>query len=116
MNNILSLRNNMKIVFSKTYLADLYEGNVRDYKEYKSNPQLVKQYVKTIDKLKGITDVQQLYQLKSLHYSKKTGDLAGVSAVWVNEKYRILFREIASEEDSLTIDILKIADLSKHYE
>lgn len=106
----------MEIKFVKEYLKDLYEGFTKPYKEYKSNPQLVKQYVKTINKLKAITKIEQLYQLKSLHYEKKEGNLKGVSAVYVNEQYRILFTEVASTSDNPTIDILEIEDLSKHYE
>jgi proteic killer suppression protein len=106
----------MEIKFQKAYLSDLYEGNVKPYKEYKSNPQLVKQYVKTINMLKSVTRIEQLYQLKSLHYEKKEGDLKGVSAVRVNQQYRILFTEVASTSGDLTIDLLKIEDLSKHYE
>ena len=106
----------MELRFSKPYLSDLYEGNKKNFaKEYKSNPQLVKQFVKTINKLRGITHIEQLYQLKSLNYEKKSGDLKGISAVYVNKQYRILFTEIASSEDKPIIDILQIEDLSKHY-
>lgn len=106
----------MEIKFQKEYLAHLYEGNVRPYKEYKSNPQLVKQYIKTIDMLKSVTRIEQLYQIKSLHYEKKEGDLKGVSAVKINQQYRILFNEVASTSDELKIDLLEIEELSKHYE
>lgn len=106
----------MEIKFQKDYLAHLYEGNVKPYKEYKSNPQLVKQYINTINKLKSVTRIEQLYQLKSLNYEKKEGNLKGVSAVYVNKQYRILFSEVASASDDLTIDLLEIEDLSKHYE
>ena len=106
----------MEVVFGKPYLSDLYEGNKKAFaKEYKSNPQLVKQYVKTVNKLKAITRIEQLFQIKSLQYEKKSGDLRGVSAVYVNKQYRILFRETASNPDSLVIDILEIDELSKHY-
>lgn len=105
----------MEIVFTKAYLADLYEGNVKKYKEYKSNPQLVKQYVKTINKLKSISNIEQMFQLKSLQYKKKVGDLEGVSAIWVNKQYRILFREISTDPDNQVIDLLEIEELSKHY-
>ncbi|MGQ1911336.1 hypothetical protein ACT3CE_16305 [Marinifilum sp. RC60d5] len=106
----------MNIVFSKSYLEDLFIGNVKAYKEYKSNPQLVKQYVKTINKLKSITRIEQLHQIKSLRYEKKIGDLNGISAVWVNKQYRILFKESSTESGNLNIDLLEIEDLSKHYE
>lgn len=106
----------MEIKFQKEYLSDLYQGNTKPYKEYKSNPQLVKQYVKIINTLKSVTRIEQLYQIKSLHYEKKIGNLKGVSAVYVNKKYRILFNEVASTADELKIDILEIEDLSNHYE
>ncbi len=106
----------MRIDFTKEYLSDLYEGKVRKYKEYKSNPQLVRQYIKTINKLKGITKIEQLYQIRSLNYEKKAGNLEGISAVWVNKQYRILFREVATESENLVIDLLEIEELSKHYE
>jgi len=106
----------MKVVFKKEYLSDIYEGKTRKYKEFKSNPQLVKQYIKTINKLKSITRIEQFYQIKSLHYEKKEGDLKGISAVWINKQYRILFNEIATDSESLVIDLLEIEELSKHYE
>jgi len=106
----------MEIVFVKSYLKDLYQGIVKNHKEYKSNPKLVKQYIKTINKLKSITQIEQLYQIKSLHYEKKEGDLKGISAVWVNKQYRVLFKEVSSDSENFCIDILKIEDLSKHYE
>ncbi len=106
----------MTIIFLKDYLEDLYEGKTKKYKEYKSNPALVKQYVKTINKLKSITRVEQFYQLGSLRYEKKEGDLKGKSAVWINKQYRILFNEVSSEEGSVQIDILELEELSKHYQ
>lgn len=106
----------MEIKFQKTYLEEIYEGNTKAYKEYKSNKQLVSQYVKTINKLKSITKIEQLYQIKSLRYEKLTGNLKGLSSVAVNMQYRILFKELASISNELIIDILEIEELSKHYE
>ncbi|KIA89145.1 type II toxin-antitoxin system RelE/ParE family toxin [Kaistella jeonii] len=106
----------MEIKFQKTYLEEIYEGNTKVYKEYKSNKQLVSQYVKTINKLKSITKIEQLYQIKSLRYEKLTGNLKGLSSVAVNMQYRILFKELASISNELIIDILEIEELSKHYE
>jgi len=105
----------MNIIFTKQYLADLYEGNSKPYKQYKSNPQLIKQYVKTINKLKAINKIEDLYQLHSLRYEKKEGNLNGVSAVRINIQYRLLFNEVATDNENL-IDLLEIQDISKHYE
>ena len=120
MNNYVYLQKhfttNMEIKFQKTYLEDIYQGNTKPYKEYKSNKQLVSQYVKTINKLKAITQIEQLYQIKSLRYEKLTGNLKGLSSVAVNMQYRIIFKEVASTSNKLIIDILEIEELSKHYE
>ena len=106
----------MEIKFQKTYLEDLQQGNTKPYKEYKSNRQLVAQYVKTVNKLKSITHKEQLFQLKALRYEKLSGNLKGLCSVAVNMQYRIIFKEVASASNELIIDILEIEDLSKHYE
>lgn len=106
----------MEVKFQKTYLQDLYQGNLKPYKEYKSNRQLVAQYIKTINKLRAITQIEQLYQIKSLRYEKLKGNLKGLSSVAVNMQYRIIFREAASASNELIIDVLEIEELSKHYE
>ena len=106
----------MEIKFQKIYLEDIYQGNTKPYKEYKSNKQLVSQYVKTINKLKAITQIEQLYQIKSMRYEKLTGNLKGLSSVAVNMQYRIIIKEVASTSNELIIDILEIEELSKHYE
>lgn len=77
---------------------------------------MVKQFINKINTLKSVTRIEQLYQIKSLRYEKKEGNLKGVSAVWVNEQYRILFNEVTSTSGDLTIDVFEIEDLSKHYE
>ena len=106
----------MEIVFLKTYLQDLYKGNVKKHKPYNSNPQLVQQYVKTINMLKSVTRVEQLFQINSLKYAKKHGNLKGVSAVRINDQYRLLFHEVATDSENLVIDLFEIEDISKHYE
>ncbi len=106
----------VEVRFGKQYLQDLYEGKTRSYKEYKSNPQLVKQYIKTVNKLKSVTRIEQLYQIGSLHYEKKEGDLKDKNTVWVNNQYRIILQEKSSEENSGIIDILELEELSKHYQ
>lgn len=105
----------MELKFKEQYLIDLYEGKVTD-KRFRSNPQLVKQYIKVIDKLNAITKIEQLYQIKSLNYSKKTGNLKGKSAVYINNQYRLIFEEITSDKPPFEVVILAIEEISKHYE
>jgi proteic killer suppression protein len=106
----------MELIFKEQYLKDLYEGKKVKDKKFVSNPQLVKQYIKTIAKLQSIGKVEQLYQIKSLHYEKKIGNLEGKSAVWINNQYRLIFEEVLDEQPPHEIKILALEKISKHYE
>src|SRR6056297_71986 len=106
----------MNISYKKQYLEDLYTAGKTKDKRFKSNPQLIKQYQKTVQRLIKITRIEDLYALKSLHYEKKTGDLKGKSTVYINKQYRLIFTEIASEEPPHEIELLELEEISKHYE
>lgn len=106
----------MEIEFKTDYLRELYEDNRSDDKRFKSNPQLVLQYIKTVNKLKSVTKIEQLYQLKNLHYQKKLGDLKGKSAVYINMQYHLIFEEIPDDKPPNEIKILALEEISKHYE
>ena len=105
----------MEIVFEKEYLYELYTNGKAKNKKYSFQPQVVKQYVKTVDKLKAAPNAEFLYQLKSLHYEKKYGNLGGIEAVWVNRQYRLEFRITISGEEPDLISICSLKDLSNHY-
>ena len=106
----------MEILFSNQLLIDLYEGNKITDRQFRSNPTLIKQYIKTVNKLKIIEKVEQLFQFAGLRYEKLKGDLKGYSSVRVNDQYRIIFQEIANENEPFEIVIFKLEELSKHYE
>ena len=106
----------MEIEFNANYLKELYEDKKSSDKRFKSNPQLVEQYIKTVNKLKSVSKIEQLYQLSSLHYEKKIGNLKGKSAVYINKQYRLIFEEIPEVEPPFEIKILSLDEISKHYE
>ena len=66
--NLLLSYNLMQITFKNKLLEDLYENRKVNDKRFKSNPTLVKQYIKTVNKLKAATKVEQLYQFSGLNY------------------------------------------------
>jgi proteic killer suppression protein len=103
----------MEIVFRDTLLSDLFEGNKIDDKEFRSNPTVVKQYVKTVNKLRSATKIEQLFQMTSLNYEKLKGNRAGQSSVRINNQYRLIFEEIKKEG---VVRILALEEISKHYE
>lgn len=45
---------------------------------------------------------------------KKKGDLNGVDAVWINDRYRLLFHS-SPDETGIIVNAL-IFEISKHYE
>ncbi|MBA9076106.1 type II toxin-antitoxin system RelE/ParE family toxin [Rufibacter quisquiliarum] len=106
----------MEIIFNDDELCSLYEGKKIKNKEYQSNPQLVKQFIKTVKLMQSVSRVEQLTQFYTLNYHKLGGKLDGLSTVYVNKQYRILFTEVPEEEPPHIVRIVKIEELSKHYQ
>ena len=72
-------------------------------------------YKNTIDKLRGVTRIEDLYVFKSLNYEKLIGDKKGLESVRVNQQYRIEFYSRQEGEDPNVITICSIIELSNHY-
>lgn len=105
----------MEIVFADVELGALYEGIKPKKKEWKSNPSLVKQFVKTIEKLASAEKVEDLNTLGGLHFKKLTDDPDGMSAVWINDQYRLHFMEITNDADPPQVVLLEIWEITNHY-
>ena len=105
----------MEIEFKDQELADLYEGKKIKNKNFKSNPQLVSQFVKVVGKLHSAIKIEDLYQIKSLQYEVLIGDRKGHSSVRINEKYRMIFEEIREENDPYEVKVIAIEEISNHY-
>ena len=103
----------MEIAFKTQLLADLYQNKKVSEKQYKSNPNLVKSYIKTVNKLKSATKIEQLLQITSLNYEHLSGDRHGLCSVRINDQYRLIFEEIKENEE---INVLLLEEISKHYE
>lgn len=103
----------MEIVFKTKLLSDLYENKKVTEKEFRSNPKLVKQYIKTVNILKTARKVEQLFPLKSLNYERLIGDQKGRCSVRINQQYRLLFEEISTNG---VTTVLGLEEISKHYE
>ncbi len=71
----------MEILFRNQLLADLYEGKKINDNRFKSNPTIIKQYVKTVDKLFAVKCIEDMYALQNLKYEKLLGDRIGQSSV-----------------------------------
>jgi len=106
----------MEINFKSQLLIDLYEGkNVSD-KEFKSNKELVRQYIKTINKLTAAKTIEQLFQFAGLNYEKLKGNLKGKSSVRINKQYRLIFEEVTDDASPPKVILLNLVEISKHYQ
>lgn len=105
----------MEIVFLSQELEDFYNDKRVKSKHLKSNPQLGKQYRKTIDTLRMLKNIEEIYILNSLNYERLKGNLLGKSSVRINQQYRLIFTEIEDEE-TLEINVLGIEEISNHYQ
>jgi proteic killer suppression protein len=105
----------MEILFQTQLLADLYEGKKVNDKRFKSNPILVKQYVKTVNKLLALSRIEEMYVLTSLNYEKLSGDREGQSSVRINDQFRLIFIEILSETEPIHVEMLSLEEISNHY-
>lgn len=105
----------MKIGFEKKYLQELYETGKTTDKKHRFQPQIVNGYLKCVRVLLRIERMEDLFPIKSLNYEKLKGDKRGLSSLRINDQYRLEFREIPVDDDSLDIEICSLTDISSHY-
>lgn len=105
----------MEIDFEQEYLRELYEDGKASDKKHRFQPQVIRQYVKTVDILRSAPDIEFLYRLNSLHYEKKKGNLKDIEAVYVNKQYRLEFSSRIVGEEPNIITICSLSELSNHY-
>lgn len=103
----------MDIFFKEEYLKDLYVTGASD-KKHRFQPQIVRKYIRVIDLMVSLPNVQGLIPYKSLHYEKLLGDKMGLSSVRVNDQYRIEFEE-QTKDGEVIATICNITALSNHY-
>ena len=105
----------MKVEFGKKYLRELYETGKSSDKKYRFQPQVVNGYVKCVRALNKAKRMEDLFMIKSLNYEKLKGAKKDLSAVHINNRYRLEFREIFNPNNSLIIEICLLTDISNHY-
>jgi proteic killer suppression protein len=104
----------MEIIFAKQYLKELHILGKTSEKKYRFQPNIIKRYRKTIDRLAAAKRIEDLYIIQSMKYEKLTGDRKGISSVRVSDKYRIEFEEKKRNEEDY-VSICNIVELSNHY-
>ena len=105
----------MNIEFDNTALEELYtNGETQDHQYKRLSKDIVKRYIKVVNYIRGARRLEDLFQIKSLHYEKKKGDLKGSEAVWINNQYRLLFNS-SQGDNGIVVNVI-IDKISKHYE
>ncbi len=105
----------MEVRFEKDYLRQLYEDGRAKSKKYRFQKDIIRKYKNTIDKLRVVERIEDLYCFKSLNYEKLIGDKKGIESVRVDKKYRIEFISSVEGEESNYLTICSIIELSNHY-
>lgn len=105
----------MEINFEKDYLKELYENGKSRSKKHRFQPNVIKKYIQTIDKLRVAKNTEELYPIRSLNYERLIGDKKGLESVRVDGKYRIEFTTTLEGEEPNSITICSIIELSNHY-
>ena len=104
----------MEIRFEKEYLRQLYEEGKTTDKKYRFQPHIVKRYQLRIKALEQANRIEEIVVINSFNYEVLKGDKAGISAIRVNDQYRIEFtvKRVALES---VVTICNILELSNHY-
>ena len=107
----------MKIEFKDPALQELFEtGKTKKNKHYAKLPVgVIKQFINKVNIIRSARKIEDLYHIKSLHYEKKGGDLAGQEVVYINNQYRLFFTSYPNE-GTLIVSNISLEKISKHYE
>ncbi len=104
----------MEITFKEDYLRQLYLTGKSD-KKHRFQPQIIRKFTDIINLMSDAKNVLVLMRYNSLNYKKLEGNKKGLSAVRVNDQYRIEFEE-KTEEGKTIGTICNITELSNHYQ
>lgn len=105
----------MIIEFEQEYLRELFEEGKASGKKHRFQPQVIKQYIKTVKRLEFAARIEDLFQISSLNYEKLSGNKSDLESVRVNDQYRIEFKSKTTGEEPYVLTICSIVELSNHY-
>jgi proteic killer suppression protein len=105
----------MEIEFVKQYLLELYTTGKSNDKRYRYQPNIIIKYIQTIDRLRALDRLEELYLIKSLNFKSLKGDKVGIFSVRVNTQYRLEFSVLKRNNEDSLITVLSIVELSNHY-
>ena len=103
----------MIVKFSNHYLEDLYQ-NKKVAGKPKFSDVIIKKFRQKIQILEYAESLQQIYDMKSLHFEKLSGDLDGYHSCRVDIKFRLILS--IGIDAVLVKEIIVVEDLTNHYD
>lgn len=91
----------MEIIFTRSYLQELYIFGYTLRKKWLFEPEIVQSYRHTIDKLRAANSLEELYAIRSLNFKKLRAEHMGISSLRMKNQYRIICT--VSKKDQLNI-------------
>ncbi|MDR2191178.1 MAG: type II toxin-antitoxin system RelE/ParE family toxin [Candidatus Peribacteria bacterium] len=96
----------IQLIFKHKELEYLYRDE--DYRHRKMSYEIQRSYVKKCRYLEHMNSIQELYDLKSLHYEK----YKAYHSIRINQQWRIVF-----DVDNVgKITVIEIIDVNNHYQ
>jgi proteic killer suppression protein len=77
---------------------------------------ILRQYKRKVDILVNIAMLNDLNQFAGLNFEKLKGKLQDFYSIRLNQQYRLLFKVTESTEGEVTVEVIQVTEISKHYE
>jgi len=98
-------------------LEYLYDTDIDEMEGKQSfSKDIIKQYKRKVDILVQIEKLSELNNYSSLNFEKLKSDLKGYYSIRLNKQYRLIFRVEKTEKNEISIQIIQVTEISKHYE
>ena len=103
----------MQVIIEDEYLKTLYEYG-SGLSKPKFNTEVEKKFISRVIQIEQAKNTNDLRALKSLHFEKLIGDLAGKYSIRINQTFRIIFR-IEKDGNNVRVEIIHGEEPSNHY-
>jgi len=107
----------MIVYFEDRYFQSLYENFPSRRGKQEFPPEVLKKYVRIIGYMRRAVDLNELrLNYPGLKMHELTSDRDSQKALWVNDKYRIVFRtEIAEFPDGTGAQVIVVIELIDYH-
>lgn len=103
----------MRVFIEDEYLEYLFVNGKSKGKPKFSND-IERTFIKRVVQISSAQNTNDLRAIKSLHFEKLSGDLAGKHLIRLNDGYRIILR-VEKEADNIKVEIICIEEMNNHY-